>query len=160
MRLIAKKPCSFEGKKFYIGDEIPVEFVANPKAQEKMGVLTIAGDGGTIPPEELQNYTQQVGDVKFSIPVHADEGDLSLEVTNDELVTYFDIQQIGVKDTEDKQKIADAIQKVESLDLLIMLDALDGRKYVKELAEARANEINAENQDENQDGDNVSENEE
>lgn len=148
MRLIAKKPCSFDGKKFFIGDEIPAECVANPKAQEKMGVITIAGDGGTIPPEELQQYTSQVADVKFSIPIHAEEGDLFLEVTNDELVTYFDIQQIGVNKAEDKQQIADIVQKIESSDLLIMLGALDGRKYVKELAEKRASEIPEEQEQE------------
>ena len=46
MRLIAKKPCSFNGQTFYIGDEIPSEFVINPKAQEKLGVIAIAAGGG------------------------------------------------------------------------------------------------------------------
>ena len=45
MRLIAKKPCSFNGQTFYIGDEIPSEFVINPKAQEKLGVIAIAAGG-------------------------------------------------------------------------------------------------------------------
>lgn len=45
MRLIAKKPCSFNGQTFYIGDEIPSEFVINPKAQEKLGVIAIAPAG-------------------------------------------------------------------------------------------------------------------
>ena len=45
MRLIAKKPCSFNGQVFYIGDEIPSEFVINPKAQEKLGVIAIAAAG-------------------------------------------------------------------------------------------------------------------
>ncbi len=44
MRLIANKPCSFGGRQFYIGDEIPADLVANAKAQEKMGVITIAND--------------------------------------------------------------------------------------------------------------------
>lgn len=49
MRLIANKPCSFGGRKFYIGDEIPTELVADAKAQEKMGVITVANDVEGVP---------------------------------------------------------------------------------------------------------------
>ena len=138
MKLIAKKPCSFAGKQFYIGDEIPTSFVANPKAQEKMGVLAIISDGGAIPPEELQEMVAQVGEVKFEVLIHAEEGDLPLLVTNEELSIFTDIRQIDVQKAEDKQKISDLIQKVESEGLLTMLDALDGRKFVKGEAQARA----------------------
>ena len=41
MKLFAKKPCSFCGKKFFIGDEVPLNYVLDPKAQEKMGVLVV-----------------------------------------------------------------------------------------------------------------------
>ena len=41
MRLIAKKPCSFGGRQFYIGDEIPENLVADGKRQEEYGVITI-----------------------------------------------------------------------------------------------------------------------
>lgn len=44
MSLIAKKPCSFGGRKFYIGDKIPTNLVADAKLQEKMGVITIIND--------------------------------------------------------------------------------------------------------------------
>lgn len=44
MKLIANKPCSFGGKKFYIGNEIPENLVADAKLQEKMGVITIVND--------------------------------------------------------------------------------------------------------------------
>ena len=49
MRLIANKPCSFGGRQFYIGDEIPVNLVADAKAQEKLGVITIANDMERVP---------------------------------------------------------------------------------------------------------------
>lgn len=39
MRLIAKKPCSYGGKKFFIGDEIPAELVVNIEREEKLGVM-------------------------------------------------------------------------------------------------------------------------
>jgi len=42
MKLIAKKPCSFGGRQFFIGNEIPAELVADPVTQEGLGVITIA----------------------------------------------------------------------------------------------------------------------
>lgn len=138
MKLFAKKPCTFNGKRFTIGAEIPLEFVADPKKQERLGVVAIA-DSNDIPLEEC---VAQVGIVKFDIPIHAEEGDLILCVTNEELTVFTDILQIGVKTAEEKQKISDIVQKVESEDLLIMLSALDGRKFVKEAAEERAAALN------------------
>lgn len=44
MRLIAKKPCSFGGQQFYIGDEIPAGLVADVKLQEGYGVINIMND--------------------------------------------------------------------------------------------------------------------
>ena len=141
MKLFAKKPCSFNGIEYLIGDPIPAEYVLNPKAQAKMGVISIVEDSATVPADELQEVTAQVGVVKFEIPIRAEEGDLTLCVTNEELTVFTDILQIGVSKTEDKQKISELVQNIESEDLLIMLDALDGRKYVKEEAQARAQAI-------------------
>lgn len=162
MKLIAKKPCSFEGKKFYIGDEIPAEYVANPKSMEKMGVIVIAGDNdfvvgnmgpeAIIPPDKLQQCIAQVGEVKFEIFVHAEESDLPLQLTNADLSVFMDIQQLDVRKTEDKQTISDMIQKVESNDLLIALDAIDGRKFVSDEARARAEALTPEEEPEGEQG--------
>lgn len=46
MKLIAKMPCSFGGRRFYIGDEIPEGLVAEPVVQEKLGVLSVIDAGG------------------------------------------------------------------------------------------------------------------
>lgn len=154
MKLIAKKPCSFEGHKFFIGDEIPTEFVANPKALEKMGVIAIAGNSEPIPFTEPQQYvTPELVEVKFEITIHAEEGDLPLQVTSEELNVFTDILQIPVSKAEDKQKISEMIQKIESEDLLIMLDALDGRKFVKEEAQERAKAISESVEDGGDDAD-------
>lgn len=138
MKLFAKQPCSFNGRKFIIGEEIPAEYVLDPKAQERMGVIAIA-ESNNIPLEEC---VSQVGIVKFEVPIHAEEGDLILCVTNEELTVFTDILQIGVKTTEEKQQISEKVQNIESEDLLIMLSALDGRKFVKEAAEERAKALN------------------
>jgi len=60
MRLIANKPCSFGGRQFYIGDEIPANLVADARAQEKMGVITVANDAERVPDGESGTfYTQE-----------------------------------------------------------------------------------------------------
>ena len=141
MRLFAKQPCNF-GRQYLIGDEIPVYAVLDPKAQEKMGVLTIVEDGATAPDMNLEECVSMVGQVKFEIPVHGKTGEtFVLRITEEDLTIFSEIRQIDVKKAEDKQKIADMIQKIESADLLIMLDALDGRTFVKEKVDARAQEI-------------------
>lgn len=51
MKLIAKRPCSFNGEKFFIGDEIPTEYVLDPKAQKMMGVIEVVeGDSSNADP--------------------------------------------------------------------------------------------------------------
>lgn len=137
MKIIAQKPCSFEGQKFFIGDEIPATLVANPKALEKMGVIAIAADGGVSPQTTAHTVEQGL----FEVIIHTVEGDLPLKITSDELSVFAEIRQIGVNSTEDKQKISETIQKIESEDLLIVLDALDGRKFVKDEAQAKAQEL-------------------
>ena len=143
MELIAQKPCSFGGRKFFVGEKIPEGLVLDPKAQEKMGVLVIAADGAE-PVNGLQEIVTQVADVKFEIKIHAKEGGLTVQVTNEELSVFTDILQTGTGKAEDKQKISEMIQKVGSEDLLILIDALDGRKYVKELALERARQFTEE----------------
>lgn len=137
MKLIAQKPCSFGGKNFFIGDEIPAELVVAPKAQEKMGVLAVISDE-VKPFVGLHEMVTQVVDVKFEIVIHAQEGDLSVHVTNEELSVFTDILQIGTSKADEKQKISEIIQNIESEDILILLDALDGRKYIKDVVLARA----------------------
>jgi hypothetical protein len=141
MELIAQKPCSFGGRKFFVGEIIPEEMVLDPKAQEKMGVLVIASADSAESVNELHEIVTQVANVKFEIKIHTKEDDLSVQVTNDELSVFTDILQIGTGKVEDKQKISEMIHEVESEDLLILIDALDGRKYVKELALERAQQL-------------------
>lgn len=59
MRLIANKPCSFGGRKFFIGDEIPANLVADARAQEKMGVIAIVNDTEMVPAGEASTFFTQ-----------------------------------------------------------------------------------------------------
>ena len=120
---IAKKPCSFAGRDFLIGDPVPEELVLKSRVPNliKTGVL----EEITVEPQE--------GIVKFSIPVHAAEGDLMLDLTNEELIQVFDVFQTSAKEAES------VIDGITSNDALILLDVTDNRKSVKELVKQRAN---------------------
>ena len=60
MRLIANKPFSSVGRKFYIGNEIPENLVADAKLQEKMGVITIVNDNMGVSGEQSGTlFTQE-----------------------------------------------------------------------------------------------------
>ena len=131
MKLIAKKPCSFGGERFYIGDEIPVKLVQNPKTQEKYGNLAIVND------DTQTMETVAPADV-VEIVIRAKEGDMPLNLTKDGLQAVVDVLT-GVAD--------DAVPIIKEMtdgDALILLHLTDSRKTVKTAAEARAQELNSE----------------
>lgn len=75
MRLIAKKPCSYGGKKFFIGDEIPVELVVNIEREEKLGVISAANDEAGVPEQSGALYSQEQVDKMIADAVaNADKG--------------------------------------------------------------------------------------
>lgn len=48
MKLIAKRPCSFGGQQFYIGDEIPTNLVTDAKQQEHYGIISVVNTEGVL----------------------------------------------------------------------------------------------------------------
>lgn len=141
MKLIARKVCNFGGKKFYIGDEIPVELVLNPMEREKRGVLKIVYDeaeAAALAPEKVTVDT-------MTIVVHAEEGDLPLNITRDGLQAVVDVLTTKVDDAEP------IIEQMTDDDALILLHLADSRKAIKEAAEARAKALNAENTEDAED---------
>lgn len=75
MRLIAKKPCSYGGKKFFIGDEIPAELVVNIEREEKLGVISAANDEAGVPGQPGALYSQeQVDEMIADAVANADKG--------------------------------------------------------------------------------------
>ena len=123
MKLIAKQPCSFGGKRFYIGDEIPVELVLEPKTQEKYGKLAIVDDEAKQP--------VGVRDV-MTLFIHAEEGDLPLDLTQEGLQSVLDILTSNAEDAEP------IVKQMTDADALIFLDIADSRKAIKAAAKARA----------------------
>ena len=141
MRLIARRPCSFGGKKYFIGDEVPAEDVINPTVQEDQGTLAIVKDE--------QGVLETAVDGKVTIPVIRDgEGDvadvLSIPLTEGEVQHVFAIMQMTA------DKAAEAMEDVNSEEVLIVLHAADSRSGVKKAAKKRAEQLSSTNQNQNE----------
>lgn len=135
MKLIAKQTCNF-GKRFYIGDEIPVDAVLDPHLQEKRGVLVIVNDddGAAAPAVDLG---EPGGDVT-AIPViiHAKEGDMPLSLSPEDIQTIVDILTSNVENAEP------IVAQMTNGDALILLDCVDTRKSIKTAAKEQAMALN------------------
>lgn len=143
MRLIAKKPCSFGGWQFYIGDEIPENLVADAKRQEEYGVITIVNDsegGSGTQPGSL--FTQE--QVEKMIAEAVEEAEKKKEDQLAEMQAYVaepketepgaykGILLISVKGESDEQQIAvpatpEEIQQVFSI---MQMNAADGAEAI------------------------------
>ena len=166
MRLIAKKPCSFGGKKFFIGEEVPAYLVANPESQEKLGVLAIGrGESEGVPVVATGTFTQeQVNDmiaaavaelketedgayegvIMISVKGESDGEMLAIPVTVEEVQQVFSIMQL----TADEG--TKAISDVKSENVLILLHAVDSRKTVKDAAKKQADNLFSTKEDSNE----------
>lgn len=132
MKLIARKPCSFGGKKFYIGDEIPTELVLNPQGHAKLGTLTVVADDAAT------------GEVTGTVPTA-----LSLVINTKEGVLPITLSAEGLQDvvdalTSNADTAGAIIKQMEDRDALALLYYADSRKSIKEAAEARARAVDAE----------------
>ena len=137
MKLIAKKPCSFGGKRFYIGDEIPVELVCEPATQEKYGILTIVNDGAApavILPADLP---AEPSDTTAMVPlvIPGKDGSVSMVLTAEDIQTVMDVL------TTDTDNAAKLIKQIDSDNILFLLNSADSRKTVQNAAKARAQAI-------------------
>ena len=181
MRLIAKKPCSFGGRQFYIGDEIPENLVADTKRQEEYGVITIVNDseggsgaqsGSLFTQEQVEEMIAEAVDEAVNntvlemerkqkelqdaagvlqaggffpectviIPVKGEsdggnEQQTAVTVTPEEIQQVFGIMQMNATEG------AEAITRVKSENVLILLHAADTRKTIKDAAKKQADNI-------------------
>ena len=132
MKLIARKPCSFGGEKFYIGDEIPTESVLNPKEQENMGVLAVVFTDGEEPAPETE-ASEKVSVLDINI-----DG-MTLSITAEGLQAVVDAMRATATDAEP------IVSGMDDGDALILLHACDSRKAIKAAAESRAAALGGEN---------------
>lgn len=128
--IIAKRPCSFEGKNFFIGDEIPDEYVLNPEAMEKMGIVSVVGDKASANMEDVGSV---VAEVFFKAPIKKGEKMLEIDVSEAQFLETIKTMQMTTKDATAHIK-----GNVEDNTVLILLNALDSRSSVKKEAESKA----------------------
>lgn len=168
MRLIANKPCSFGGRKFYIGDEIPENLVADARLQEKYGVITTVNDseggsgthfGSLFTQEQVEKMIAEAveeaekkkedqlaelkekepgaydGAILISIKGESNEQQTVVPATPEEIQQVFSIMQMNATEG------AEAIARVKSENILILLHAADTRKTIKDAAKKQADNI-------------------
>ena len=124
MKLIAKQPCSFGGKRFYIGDEIPVELVQEPATQEKYGKLAIVNDN---------TVTEPGGDATVvHLVIPGQDGTVALDLAPESIPSVMDVLTANAEDA------ADLVKQITSDDILFLVNAADSRKTVQAAAKARA----------------------
>lgn len=141
MRLIAKKPCSYGGKKFFIGDEIPAELVVNIEREEKLGVISAANDEAGVPEQSGALYSQEQVDKMIADAVaNADKGFTQEQV--DEIIQSavaelepFDSDNAGftvtVKSEGDNvTAVSCSAEDVQSVVDVLQMNAEDGAKAV------------------------------
>ena len=134
MKLVANKPCTLSGKRYFIGEEIPAEAVTDSVALEKMGVLTVIRDG--IPVEILEECVASVGEVFFKIEIVKGDKGFDLDVTEPQLQEAVKTMQMNQKDA-----VAHIRDTVEDNTVLIFLNAVDSRTAVKKEAETKAKSL-------------------
>ena len=133
MKLIAKKPCSFGGERFYIGDEIPLKLVQNPKTQERYGTLAIVEGDAVTPAPTVAPVV--VSDPVLTIGVRVGDEEMDLEPTDDGL------QDIFTALISDADGAIATINKMTDNDALILIHLADRRTTVQKAAKARAEKL-------------------
>lgn len=141
MRLIAKKPCSYGGKKFFIGDEIPAELVVNIEREEKLGVISAANDEAGVPEQSGALYSQEQVDKMIADAVaNTDKGFTQEQV--DEMIQSavaelepFDSDNAGFTVTvkgegDNVTAVSCSADDVQSVVDVLQMNAEDGAKVV------------------------------
>ena len=131
MKLVANKPCKLNGKKYFIGEEVPVEEVVDYASLVKMGLLSVIHNA--VPADNLEECVAMVGEVSFTVPIVKGHETIDLDVTEPQMQDAVKTMQMNAD-----AAIAHIRGDVEDNITLIVINALDSRKTVKEAAESKA----------------------
>lgn len=155
MKLIAKRPCSFGGRKFYIGDEVPAELVADPKKQERLGTIAISNeDSKGIPDGESGTlFTQEEVDDMIAVAVETATAELQqvqdelqqavAELKETEPGAYDGTIQIAVKgeSTEDNEQVTSIPATPEEIQKAFSIMQLTAEEGAKEIAGVKSENV-------------------
>lgn len=131
MSFVALKPCSFAGNTFRIGEDVPEELVHNDSQQALITMGVIARKDGIATAYSATPAHAQT----ICAYIHADEGDVVVSMSQDDVVQIFDVLQATAKDAED------IVSVMDNVDALFLLSVIDTRKTIKSATEARAKEL-------------------
>lgn len=124
MKLVANKPCNLNGKKYFIGEEVPVEEVVDYASLVKMGLLSVIHDA--VPEDNLEECVAMVGEVSFSIPIVKGNETIDLDVTEPQMQDAVKTMQMNAD-----VAVAHIRGDIEDDTTLIIINALDSRATVK-----------------------------
>ena len=134
MKLVANKPCNLNGKKYFIGEEVPVEEVVDYASLVKMGLLSVIHDA--VPEDNLEECVAMVGEVSFSIPIVKGHETIDLDVTEPQMQDAVKTMQMSAD-----AAVAHIRGNIEDDTTLIIINALDSRATVKKAAESKAKNL-------------------
>lgn len=134
MKLVANKPCNLNGKKYFIGEEVPVKEVVDYASLVKMGLLSVIHDA--VPEDNLEECVAMVGEVSFSIPIIKGYETIDLDVTEPQMQDAVKTMQMSAD-----AAVAHIKGDVEDNTTLIVINALDTRTTVKKAAETKAKSL-------------------
>jgi hypothetical protein len=113
MKFIAKKPCNFGGKNYYIGDEIPTAFISEPKTQERLGVISILEIKEEVPDDDAGTFTWSEVEEKIAEAVkETEEKYREAEKQLEEARNFIDGIQEGVA-LEGETTVNDGVFNIE-----------------------------------------------
>lgn len=144
MRLIAKKPCSYGGQQFFIGDEIPTNLVADAEREEKLGVISIVNAEAGVSGQSGTLFTQeQVDDMVAEAVANASNGFTKEQV--DELIAsaIADVRPIEAEDIgftvlvngegDNATSVSCNAEDIQTVIDILQMNAEDGSKAVAEI---------------------------
>ncbi len=152
MKLIANRPCSFGGRQFYIGDEISADLVADAKAQQKMGVLTIVENekqvsgeesGAFFTQEELEKMVAEAVDEAVNNTVQEMEqkqqemqeavGVLQGEDSLFNGTVIIPVRGDSAGDSESQTTVLATVEEIQQVFSIMQMNAADGAGAIAEV---------------------------
>jgi len=147
---IALKSITLSGVDYAAGDSIPADAVLPSRVPALIRTKSIAraNERPVEAQETPQNDANDFGGV--NLPIQTENGVLELPASGEDIVKAVEVMQMNAEDA------AKAVGDIESETTLIIIDACESRKTVKTAVKARAEELNAaaEGDDEDQEGQN------
>lgn len=137
MSYVCRKGLTLSGKEYKPGDLIPEGVILPNRVRALMavGMISEVGESEKADTPVVDNSQPGVSAPELStvsIPVKGENGDITLEVTPEEIQAVFSILQMNASEgiTE--------VGKIESDNVLILIHATDSRKTVQNAAKERA----------------------